>query len=233
MSSIIKIKPYMTFKKKIVISQYFKYLFLIYLLIPVSCNDCDDSCCDENFEQTFTTIDEMEIEVGRIERVPASNSERIDFISEKSTDFVDAAFRIVINNTHAVAANTKHEPAFSFMNNTYACDPLQATPSQFLRNINITSSLPVNNFGRIIEPGSSLNGLFEVVENFTHLSNLSIDQYIREHQDNIWLFGHTDTRLIFRLNRFIDFPRGTLKVEIGMDDGTKFELTTNRYEVKL
>lgn len=224
----------MIINKKITFSQYFKYLFLVYLLVPVSCNDCDDSCCDEAFEQTFSTISEMEIEVGRIERVPVSNSERIDFVSERSTDIVDAAFRIVVNSTEAVAAKTKHEPSFSLMNSSYACDPpVQATPSQFISSINITSSAVVNAFGRDLEPGTSLNRFFEVVENFSHLSNLSINQYIREHKDNIWLFGHTDTRLIFRLNRFMEFPRARLKIVIGMDDGTIFELTTDRFEVNL
>jgi hypothetical protein len=198
-----------------------KNVFIIILTIiliapfPFACNKHDFYQYD---------IESLGIEIGRFSKTDSRIFEKFTFNDGDTLQSSEFIIRISIDKVKRIAALTT--PISLFHSNALAETPL---PVSFkLGLISISSSNSVFASGKEFEPASNLTSLFEASFEYYDQEYMTILQFIDSYDQ--W---YKDDKILLKLSTPLDKPLAQkLKVIVTMDDGTVFELETEKVVVK-
>ncbi|MTI29428.1 hypothetical protein [Xanthovirga aplysinae] len=217
------------------LSRILKCILFFYLMVPIGCGQenlrCSDSCCGETFEQEFTKIESLTVDVGKIKVDKNSSNEQNNFVYSKSDDFKFAAIKIAVIELENLSFSHMNKFNFSFIQSAYACSPPEPEPDQKLTSIRITSDKTIFRDSKTFNSGQDLSELFEVVE-ISNEFNRPIEDFIIDQNEHTFLFGSYESSLILKLNQQIHIPQNELSIEINFDDNSQYVLTTNNFKIK-
>jgi hypothetical protein len=199
--------------------------FIVLLLtnVPMSCNlFCNDSCCGEDFENTFFSIEDLTVKFGSY---PGYGDELTTENLSDTLKLDSMAFALAITELEYLTEATNsyhHQQAFSLIPSAYACSPAPPRSAQKIIDITITSDQAISFSGQDIPAGEHLNEYFLVRENYP---GFTIEEFLVERGD----FATDFDELIFI---FSQEPDDTIDqsftFEVSLDDGQSFSLDTGR-----
>jgi hypothetical protein len=199
-------------------------LVLLFTNLPISCNlFCNDSCCGEDFENTFFSIEDLTIRFGDY---PGYGDELLSE-NTKDTLIIDSmAFALAITDLEylVAATNSHHQQPFTFNISpvAYACSPAPPRSAQKITDITITSNQPISFSGKTIATGESLNEYFRVLENYP---GSTIEEFLIDRGD----FSSDFDELIFIFSTKPDMIIDqSFTFEVSLDDGQFYSLDTGR-----
>ena len=190
--------------------------------LPISCNlFCADSCCGEDFENTFFSIEDLSVKFGSY---PGYGD---NLTTENLSDTLkldSMAFALAIADLEYLAETTSSRPqqAFSFLPLAYACSPAPARSAQKITDITITSDQAISFSGRNIPAGERLNEYFLVRKNYP---GFTIEEFLVERGD----FAADFDELIFVFGQAPDDTVDqSFTFEVSLDDGQFYSLDTGK-----
>lgn len=198
-------------------------LVLFLTNLPISCDlFCNDSCCGEDFENTFFSIEDLSVKVGSY---PGYGNKLTTENLSDTLKLDSMAFALAISELEylAEASNSHyHLQAFSFIPQAYACSPAPPRSAQKITDITITSDQAISFSGENIPAGERLIDYFLVRENYP---GFTIEEFLVERGD----FAAEFDELIFV---FGEEPDDTVDqsftFEVRLDDGQFYSLETGR-----
>ena len=207
-----------------------RFFFLVYFILPISCDDCLDSCCGTNYEHVYTEIEAMNLAVGSLE----SNLDHdwYEFSSGQSTSFENAAISIEVTAVDTIVNPTEiarsSQFLFSLINKSYACTFAGPEPSQAIESITITSDTQIINDGLVYESGDDLSSFFSIARD---ADIVSIEDFIDLQNGFTYSFGTTNSSILLKLDAHLQLPGQMLTFRIRFDDGSEFVLSTSEFIV--
>ncbi|MFP4340546.1 MAG: hypothetical protein ACLFQO_08895 [Cyclobacteriaceae bacterium] len=183
---------------------------------------CNDSCCGEDFENTFFSIKDLSVRFGSY---PGYGDHLTTENLSDTLKLDSMAFALAITELEYLAeATNSHHPQqpFTIIPQAYACSPAPSRSAQKITEIAITSDGAISFSGRNIPAGESLNAYFLVRENYP---GFTIEEFIIERGDFatdfdelIFIFGQEPDKIIDQSFTF----------DISLDDGQFYSLETGR-----
>ncbi len=222
-------------------SHIIKIILFLYFLVPISCLDekCEDSCCGAPSELEYTKIDSLTLAVGSIDMYQGNGYDIVDFSSDKSTSYLDAAIFIEVFDIQFAADHgdgVNSTGSFSLLNQAYACSPPEPIPTQLFESITIVSDRPVVVNDTTFESGVDLSHLFYFPARYSDRENQSVDDYIEEQNQMIQYpqggFGYYKSNMLLQLNTNVVLPQQTLTFRIEFEDGAEFVLSTDEFVIE-
>ena len=205
-----------------------KLFLLIYFVLPISCDDCQDSCCDTNYEHVYTEIEAITLAVGSLE--PHLDYDWYEFSSDQSTSFENAAISIEVTAVDTIVKPTESARSshfqFSLINRSYACTFAGPEPIQAIQSITITSDTQITNDGLVYESGDDLSSFFSIASD---ADVLTIEDFIDLQNGFTYSFGTTNSSILLKLNAHLHLPGQMLTFRMLFEDESEFVLSTNEF----
>ncbi len=209
----------------------------MYLLVPLSCDDCNDSCCGVEYNHEYTVIDSLSVLVGSIQLEGSPGYEWYDFSADKSTAYEDAAISVRVSEVSldlAQANESTFDMHFSLINRATACSYAGPEPTQGIQRISIFSDSDIVFNNAVFKAGADLSSFFSVLNRYgdEEEGNLTISDFIDLQNGFRYAFGQEGSYIVFVLNEDVKFSGQTLTFRVHFDDDTDFLVTTDEFIVE-
>jgi len=188
--------------------------------LPLSC--IEDDC--GGFTPLEARISELTSTVGAYEASGFSNS--------AATGFNRAAINILINNMEYSEISRSNKGIYSIMNSAYACSPPEPEPTQAINSIKITSESNFYSGSQEYLSGENLVDLFKVTGFSYSINETTVNEFIQQQNDDLWIFGYAGANAVFQLlNKPDSSVNQKLKFKFEFSDLESIEVETTAFVV--